>query len=511
MEGLLLMRFKSPKSILEIAPYYGTLDEVFKLMNTLWKMTRKIWIETKEKFQKNIERRNTRWGLKSKTRLNTLIKNPFITMLFNDDCLKASNENEYETLSYFLNVTKEPKMLTNIDLYFSSERDFNMTLSNVDDYRRITELKLVNHYNNAFKITKEKEINLLEVWSYAFVEDLPLLNEWEFIKVILFVWEETSVSDDYINAWLQFKKLRKCIVDDVYFIWKGMSQPEFNKLIKSVDHKSVYIFSSYSINSNIINEMIDLEFPLDREFEVRIVQTDRKFFFDFTSWNSFKLNDWWVKRPHSENKSKNILSTFKVIIQDKMEKIQESNFFIYLNENFEWVFKIRQTKIIKKMENYQLIVIDNEFLEINKNLIKNASYNVQFKEECEAVGQDKENDSPNREIKVSSRYLNHNLVSIQINVYEIEDVEFDMIIEDLNWMDSLKHLSFFNILPEMALKFMECYKGFACLKQLVFKLKNNFKLYKYAIFKEKKQEFENSGTSIIWFYTKFKNINKMLR
>ena len=186
------MRLDSVSSIAEITPYYGTLDETFRMMNTLWMRTRKMWNNWKLQLQKNIQRKGTEWGLRYTSRLNMLLKNPFLSMLFHDDYLCASSEKEYKSLMIFLNQIKEPQMLTFMKLYLSSKRDFSITFSTIEDYRIVNELCFSKHYTQTIDKMKEIKADYYKVNSYAFVEDLPMLYDWKFIHKILFVCEENS-------------------------------------------------------------------------------------------------------------------------------------------------------------------------------------------------------------------------------------------------------------------------------------------------------------------------------
>ena len=278
MNYFYLMRLEALSSIAEITPFYGTLDEVFILMNTLWKKTRKMWDSCKFQLQKNIQRKMIYWGIDGPTLKEIQIKNHFITMLFNDGRLEVSNEEEYKAFMNFIETVKEPKMISLIDLYLWSSQDFSMTLSTINICKKKWELNLLDNYNEAIKKMNEIGIDLTNVWSYVFVEELSNLYEWEFINTVLFYWTEFTKSTKLIDIWNRFIETNKWKVNEICLIWKGMSKSEFSKLINSIDSKSICIFSSYSINNNIISEIIDLNFPLDREFEVHIVPINWLFF-----------------------------------------------------------------------------------------------------------------------------------------------------------------------------------------------------------------------------------------
>ena len=252
--------------------------------------------------------------------------------------------------------------------------------------------------------------------------------------------------------------------------------------------------------------MIDLNLPFDKEYEVHLVPRNWRFLLKFPTSNIVSLRNWWIKQEHSKNSSHKILREFKLSLTKDLEELNEGSFSIFIDEDIEWMFKIIQTQWIKKVKNWESISFKGDEFIINKRQIKETSYNVSYSTDSETTDKSEEDFKCKEKLvaKVKSKYLNHNLIRTQIDVSKIKVYEFDSIIEELNSMDTLLYLSFNCIQIEMAIKFLLDYKGFSHLKRLVFILKNNLKAYEYAEFKEKKQEFEKSGTKINWFYAKLK-------
>ena len=277
MEEILLMRLESLSSMAEITPYYGTLDEVFRLMNTLWMKTRNIWNKSKIQIQRDVERKSISWGISNPIRYDLLIKNQLTLMLFEDVELEAQNEAEYETLINLIDEVKEPEMICTLCLYLSPTRDFDITLETYKEYQDNNDLNLIELYNQTIKKMKEKRMNCSKVWSYVFAEELPSIYGWEFIKIVIFVWTDSSQSDNFIQVWNQYRKSSQCEIGRIYLVWIGMSSEEFNKLLSSIDHSVIKIISSYKHRSNLINDIINLDLPLNKSFLVDIWSDDQEF------------------------------------------------------------------------------------------------------------------------------------------------------------------------------------------------------------------------------------------
>ena len=274
------MRLESLSSMAEITPYYGTLDEVFRLMKTLWMKTRNIWNKSKIQIQRDVERKSISWGISSPIWYDVLVKNQLILMLFDDIKLKAQNEAEYETLINLIDEVKEPEMICTFCLYLSPTRDFNITLETYKEYQNNNDLDLIELYNQTINKMKEKRMNCSKVWSYVFAEELPLIYEWKFVKIVIFVWTDSSQSDDFIQVWNQYTKSSQCEIGRIYFVWIGMSSEEFSKLLSSIDHSVIRIISSCKQRNNLINDIINLDLPLNKRFLVDIWSNDQDFLVD---------------------------------------------------------------------------------------------------------------------------------------------------------------------------------------------------------------------------------------
>ena len=273
------MRLESLSSMVEIIPYYGTLDEVFRLMNTLWMNSRNIWNKSKVRIKRNVARKLISWGISNPIRYDVLVKNQLTLMLFEDKKLKAQNEAEYKTLINLIDEVKEPKMISTFYLYLSPTRDFGITLETYREYQNNNDLDLIELYNQTINKMKEKRMNCSKVWSYVFAEELPSIYEWKFIKIVIFVWTDSSQLDDFIKVWNQYRKSSQCEIGRIYFVWIGMSSEEFSKLLSSIDHSEIGIISSCKQRSNLIDDIINLDLPLNKKFRVNIWSDDREFIF----------------------------------------------------------------------------------------------------------------------------------------------------------------------------------------------------------------------------------------
>ena len=309
---------------------------------------------------------------------------------------------------------------------------------------------------------------------------------------------------------MNFKQTSKCKIESIIFLWHDMDIFEFSKLLISIDHETIKIISS--TEDNIMNILIELDFPMYKEFEVYIVMADCAFI-DIQDHQDFVLlQNISASKLISKNKSHKIINKLKIPISElKSDQLNWDNFVFELDSKFWWSFWIKQTEDIEEIKCYNSIHFWDDTLIVNQNQIKEASYKQSYIEDVEEGEHDEEDIIEKEEavIQVNSKYWNNSLIRIQITIDQISDSVFSKVVNDLNWAHSLKYLSFINIHIETALKFLREYKRFTFLKRLVLILKNNILICDQAELIAKKNEIEENGTTVVWFFMKEKKINQI--
>ena len=302
---------------------------------------------------------------------------------------------------------------------------------------------------------------------------------------------------------MNFKQTSKCKIESIIFLWHDMYISEFSKLLISIDHETIKIISS--TEDNIMNIFIELDLPLYKEIEVNIMKTDCAFINIQNHQDFVLLQNITASKLISKNKSYKIIKKLKIPIYElKSEQLNWYNFVFELNSTFWWSFWIKQIADIEEIKCYNSIHFRDSTLMVNKNHIKEASYKQFYIEDVEEGEQDDEYiEKEEAIIQVNSKYWNNSLIRIQITIDQISDSVFSKVVNDLNWMHSVKYLSFINIQIETALKFWWKYKRFIYLKRLVLILESDIMMHEQAELIAKKNEIEKKWKNCcVNFYEK---------
>ena len=132
------MKLDTYAAIWEILPFYGTLDQVFRLMRRLNNKTSEIWKNNMEIISKNVRRKkvNFTFSLNNNT-WDTLSHNPFLHSLYQLGILIVNSEKKYEMISNLLDNIPNPFMIkARFALSLSPERDTDLRMNNFEDYAK---------------------------------------------------------------------------------------------------------------------------------------------------------------------------------------------------------------------------------------------------------------------------------------------------------------------------------------------------------------------------------------
>ena len=72
------------------------------------------------------------------------------------------------------------------------------------------------------------------------------------------------------------------------------------------------------------------------------------------------------------------MRNFKVSIDYQRDELNEDNFTFALNENFCWIFNIKQIRETENIQEYESILFDNEELIVNQSQIKSSLFESTF-------------------------------------------------------------------------------------------------------------------------------------
>ena len=106
------MKLDSIGSIVEITPYFGYLDDVYKLMRRLNRQSNedlnKIWLVLSKSINRKIFNLQEYWG---NDYASLLVKVPIIHTLFRLSTVIVKTEYEYGQLAWMLEKIKNPRMI----------------------------------------------------------------------------------------------------------------------------------------------------------------------------------------------------------------------------------------------------------------------------------------------------------------------------------------------------------------------------------------------------------------
>ena len=247
-----MLKLDSIASIAEITPFYGDLDDVFRLMKRLNRNTNKMWDSIWIVLSKFIHRklaatewRNRKWVVRDH------LKNPLILTLFVHKYISVSKEEDYESLIELIENLKNQKMVWMcLKLSLSKDKNTLMALSNYRKYMRQTENNNLELYNKLIQTAINREIDLSRFYSYVFINEISGLKDVQYIRFIVFPWNKEKNSDSMIKAWKKFTKSKKFAYFSVRLIWDGMPLKEFLKIYKVLVSQNVRIEIVSHLNLN---------------------------------------------------------------------------------------------------------------------------------------------------------------------------------------------------------------------------------------------------------------------
>ena len=245
------MKFDKISTISEIAQYYGTLDEVFRLLNRLNTTTIKIWNDTSVILSEDIQRRLIRidWNNKE-IFVDIPIKNKYVFSLFEWKTTNALNEiNLKMLLELFENIENCQMIKMFIGISLLDKRDTLLTLSNYTEYMKYTNLIFLELYNKIIETAVRRQICLDMIRCFVFVHEIPDLKEVKYIRSILFPWNKSSDPESMINIWTEFWESKKFDYFEVVLIWDDMEIDQFLKMIIVVSKSKI----NFRIHANIDN------------------------------------------------------------------------------------------------------------------------------------------------------------------------------------------------------------------------------------------------------------------
>ena len=235
------MKLDSISAISEIAKYYGTLDDVFRLLNRLNTRTRKIWENNSVKMSEDIQRRGINVDCDTqKILFDILQRNLFVLTFFRPNWIDVSTEASLQMLFKLFENFDNPQMIKMImGLSLWEKRDTNLTLLNYINYIKYTDFSYLELYNKIVETAIRRQIQLDYIKWFLFIQEIPKLKEIKFIHSILFPWNKKNDAESMISLWKEFLESSQFEYREVVLIWDDMELIEFIKIYMALSETKI--------------------------------------------------------------------------------------------------------------------------------------------------------------------------------------------------------------------------------------------------------------------------------
>ena len=429
------MKLDSISALSEIAPYYGKLDDVFRLMKKLNINTNQMWETTWVQLSKKINRNLISFKWRSRKEFVEIpLERPLLFTLFKTSVINIQKEEEFNWLIELYENIENPKMLSMpLGLSLRTCLDTNMTLQNYQEYFKETDLDNLDLYNKVVEIAIKRGIDLNDIYSFVYLNDLSRLKDVQYIRIIVIIWNQESDADLIIKNWTDFYESKEVDFKRVWLIWDGMWIKDFIKIFSILCNKK---FETGVITKR---DWKQLALFLD---EINSLQVNNSYFKmgddnEFVIWELFRetsqtnLKKWYYKS--------NARIDYAVEITDAVIKYSKENITIISNN-----LAIKQDKIQFLWFNFKPIYIDDNLSIKRSNAISFSKNMVKF--------------SPSLDDILKVKYLNKES-GIQLNVENVslnkEDIQSVLkLLKNLSNPNNVTAVSFIIDKPSSALTFL---------------------------------------------------------
>ena len=440
------MKLVSISAISEIAKYFGTLDNVFRLLNRLNTRARKIWENNSVKLSEDIQRRSINIDREHQNILFKILqKNLLVLTLFKINWEEVSTEASLQMLVKLFENFDNPQMIKmDLGLSLWEKRDTNLTLLNYSDYIEYNEFSYLELYNKIIEIAIRRQIHLDFILWFLFIQEIPKLKEVKFIHSILFPWNKDYEAESMICLWEEFLDSSQLYYKEVILIWDDMELTEFIKIYTALSDTKINLIIHTSKENFEFNKFFD-QISLNQRNLVtfKIWKKNKFILWESTSDNNeINLRDWYYQTPlHSMN-------TFRI-----------TNWCIYYQHSIEysWVTKLLiKSKRIKSIRfSYYPVVLEVlKWIDLNAKIHFNEDFILfdmkLLEKACFRMISNNEINFINQKVKMSKEYLVEvkyfqweNLTNLEITNIPLSIEDTENLIKSIIAFGNIKVLSLY--------------------------------------------------------------------
>ena len=292
------MILDSISTIAEITPYYGNLDDVYRLLKRLNIKTSKVWEATWITLSKRISRKKIELGCDSKISFVDIpLEFPLILTLFQPKIINITNEEEYEWVIELFEKFEYPKMINMyLSLNLDKDRDNLADLSNYREYMIEWNFSLLSLYRNVVKIAIKRGIDLKWIKIFVFINEVPIIKDVEYCSYIVFPWNEESSVGSMIKVWNNFKE-SDWKFKEIYLIWDEMESKKFIKLYITLIKQNINIHVVFKKNIQKLTKLInDVALYQNIKTSFKLGDNDEYILWSLLrNTNTLKLRKWYYR------------------------------------------------------------------------------------------------------------------------------------------------------------------------------------------------------------------------
>ena len=351
--------------------------------------------------------------------------------------------------------------------------DTCMTLEDYREYIKETDLDNLDMYNKVVDIAIKRGINLNNINSFVYLNDLPRLKDAQYIKNIVIIWNEESDASLIIKNWTDFYESKEVDFKEVWLIWDGMWIKDFIKIFSILcntrfetgvvtkrDWKQLALFLD-EINSLQVNnsyfKMGDYEELVIWELFREASQTNlKKWYYKSNTRIDYAVEITGAVIKHSNEDIADISHNFAI----KQDEIQ------YLRINFKPIYIDDSIRI--KLSN--AINFNENMIEFSPCIIKNSELRINLFEKWDYI--------LDWEIRFSSvpifrvNYLNKKSgIQLEIKNVSLNNEDIESIQKLLKNFNNVTAVSFIIDEPSSALTFLNFCTELPFLNSIHLKIK----------------------------------------
>ena len=474
------MKLDSISAISEIAKYYGTLDDAFRLLNSLNTKTRKIWADTSIRLSADIQRKKIQIDLEDrKAFVETLIENKFVLSLFSTkDVLLSTESNLHMLLELFEGIDSPQMIKMIVGLSLSAKRNTLLTLLNYTEYMKYTDFSYFDIYNSIVEAAMRRKIPLSILKCFVFIQEIPYLKDTKFIQTIMFPWNMNSDPETMIFIWSEFCNSMQFDYNEVILIWDDMKFDEFMKIFLAVSKTKVMmkIHSNknnvayyYQLFENILlNKLSSISIKL-WEIDEYILWTT------YRNINEIKLRKWFFKVFSQQNKAiklSNWFITYRGGLTHNWKAKQSINLGKIKSIGFDCVTVVLTDQDLKRRSDK--IFFDQNSIQFDIRLIKNASYRKEYNSLLYFLDKSiRVINSFHPQVKYFKKDYFYNL---EITKMALEKDDVSNLINILTNFENIKILSLLINEPSSAIDILSLCKKSNSIKSITLEVIKNFSL-----------------------------------